>query len=693
MSTGEKIQDADERRLAELGYKQELNRGWSGFQNFAISFTIISILAGCFTTYFQAWNNGGPIAISWGWLLISIPILMIGFCMSELVSAYPTAGGIYWWSSKLGGPAWGWFTGWFNLLGLIAIAASVDYAAAQFSNAILGLYGVDILGVNFGDSANIPGEVFGLFAIILTLHAIVNIAGSHLVAVLNSISVWWHVLGVAVIVVILVLAPSKHASISYVFTHTVNNSGFIDGSTSGLFFALYILPLGGLLTQYTITGFDASAHISEETHGAAESAPKGVWRSIFYSAIIGWVVLLAITFAAWNEKAINTVNDYGVGSSIQVFASSGMGTGAVKAILIIAVLGQLFCGMSCMTSASRMTYAFSRDGAIPGWRIWSKVNAARIPFYAVLFVAVLALIIALPALKYSKTTGGPVAFLAVVSIGVIGLYIAYVIPIFLRWRARDNFTPGPWTNGKKYKWMNLLATLWVALITIVFCLPVTPGGVPFDKDWNWSLVNYAPIVTGGVFLIVGIWWLVSARHTFTGPRRTIEEIDQEVVAGAQAALRAIGAEAGDLSPDRRPPVTAGAGDPRARDGSHDRQRPRHRLRSRLAADGVRGDRRPARDGHPRRPARPRVAAAARTRAGRPAGDLPLDAAPRDHRARAERAAAVGARSRRRDLRHRGAAARRRPGGGARRRCPRGARRAAGHRGRRDAAGGRARRAR
>ena len=125
---------ADEQRLAELGYKQELNRTWSGFQNFAISFTIISVLAGCFTTYYQAWNNGGPVAISWGWPIISAFILIIAFCMSELVSAFPTAGGIYWWASKLGSPVWGWFTGWFNLLGLIAILASVDYFAGQFAN-------------------------------------------------------------------------------------------------------------------------------------------------------------------------------------------------------------------------------------------------------------------------------------------------------------------------------------------------------------------------------------------------------------------------------------------------------------------------------------------------------------------------------------------------------------------------------
>lgn len=265
------IHHNDEQRLAQLGYKQELSRSWSGFQNFAISFTIISILAGCFTTYSQAWNNGGPVAISWGWPLISIPILIIGFCMSELVSAYPTAGGIYWWASKLGGAAWGWFTGWFNLVGLVAVTASVDYACAGFLNAVLGLYGLNVFGMNFGDTAHILAETFVLFLLILTLHTVVNIYTSHLVAVFNSVSVWWHVVGVAVIILVLIFVPDNHASADFVFTERLNNSGFGMGM-----FWFYVLPLGFLLTQYTITGFDSCAHISEETHGAAENAAKGV---------------------------------------------------------------------------------------------------------------------------------------------------------------------------------------------------------------------------------------------------------------------------------------------------------------------------------------------------------------------------------------------------------------------------------
>jgi amino acid transporter len=511
--------DADEKRLAELGYKQELNRSWSAFQNFGISFTIISILAGCLTTYYQGWNNGGPVAISWGWPIISAFILIIAFCMAELVSAFPTAGGIYWWSSKLGSPVWGWFTGWFNLLGLIAILASVDYFAGQFLATILGLYQVNVLGINFGDAKHLLSETFLMFALLLLLHVFINIRGSHLVARLNGVSVFWHVLGATALILVLIFAPSKHASFHDVFTMTQNNSGF-----SHSMFWWYVLPLGFLLTQYTITGFDASAHISEETHGADESAPKGVWRSVFYSAIGGYVLLLAITFAAAAHPG--AVNEGG--GTIFAVLESAMGTSWVKFILIVAVVGQTFCGMSCMTSASRMMYAFSRDGAVPGSRLWSRVNERRIPFNAVMAVAALALILTLPALKGNKA-GVTVAFTAVVSIGVIGLYLAYIIPIFLRWRMGDAFPSGPWTLGRKYKWMCFVSIVEVLIIVVIyFNAPFSSGGVPWESDFDWSLFNYTPVVTGGVFIAVGLWWMLSARKWFTGPRQTVSEIDAEL---------------------------------------------------------------------------------------------------------------------------------------------------------------------
>jgi amino acid transporter len=515
---------ADEQRLAELGYKQELHRGWSSFSNFAISFSIISVLAGCFTTYGQALKNGGPIAISIMWPLISVLILMVAFSMSELASAMPTAGGIYYWASKLGGAGWGWFTGWFNLIGLVAVVASVDYVCATFLMNLLGLYNAHIF-FNFtkaaaGTDVHYSAHVnFALFAVLLTFHGLLNVFSSHLVSLFNAVSVWWHVIGVAVIVIILIAVPSHHASLSYVFGHRANVSGF-----SSHMYWFYVLPLGFLLTMYTITGYDASAHVSEETHGSAESAPKGVWRSVFYSAVIGWIVLLAITFAIQTGQEGEILK---AGFPALTIFSTALSSAATKAVVLISTVGQIFCGMACVTSASRMTFAFSRDGAVPGHNLWRRLGKNRTPTWAVLFVCLFAAIITFPA-YFPNHLGTPVAFLAVTSISVIGLYIAYTIPVFLRWRMGDGFQPGPWTLGSKYKWMNPIAFTWVGLCVIIFCLPFAPEGVFFKSGFNWSAVNYAPLVTGGVMLFVTIWYLVSAKRSFTGPIRTIEELDAAV---------------------------------------------------------------------------------------------------------------------------------------------------------------------
>jgi amino acid transporter len=506
---------ADEQRLAELGYKQELKRGWSGFSNFAISFSIISILAGCFTSYGQAFNNGGPVAISIGWPVISVLILCVAFSMSELASAMPTAGGIYYWASKLGGPGWGWFTGWFNLIGLVAVVASVDFAAANFLQALLSMLGVGFIEHSGATAIHYNAHwVFALFLIILIAHGLINVFSSHLVSLFNGISVWWHVVGVAAIVVILIVGPSHHASFSYVF----GTRAF--GGFGHHMYWFYVLPLGFLLTMYTITGYDASAHVSEETNDAARQAPKGVWRSVFYSAVIGYILLLALTFA------VKKADVAGIGSSgfpAITLLQDALSSTAAKVIVAISTIGQLFCGMACVTSASRMTFAFSRDGAIPGHNLWRRLGANKTPTWAVLFVIIAAAIVTVPGLF--PTNGVPVAFFAVTSISVIGLYIAYTIPIYLRWRMGDRFQAGPWTLGKKYKWVNLIAVVWVALCVIIFSLPVSPAAVYFKSGFNWGSVNYAPLVTLGIMAVVTIWYLVSARHTFTGPVNTFDELD------------------------------------------------------------------------------------------------------------------------------------------------------------------------
>jgi len=526
-SPGTRPMNDDERLLAELGYKQELERSWGGFTNFAISFSIISILAGCFTNFFAAWNNGGPVMISIGWPVVAALILVVALCMAEIVSSMPTAGGIYYWSAKLGGPSWSWFTGWFNLIGLVAVVASVDYACASFASYTFGLFKPSY------DAFNLK-YIFLIFLVILCIHVLLNLFPSHVLSYWNNTSAYWHIVGAAIIVLVLIFGPTSHQSASFVFTHWINNSGFSGGSTSSLKFFLYVVPLGVILTQYTITGFDASAHLSEETTGAAKAAAQGMWRSVFYSAIGGWILLLCFLFAATHVNYIST-SPYGAGSSIGIFASA-LGLAGFKTVMVISTIGQFFCGGSGLTSASRMMYAFSRDRAVPGHQIWSKVASNRAPRNATLAMATIAAIVTLPAL-YGNAARVPVAFYALASVTVVGLYIAYIIPVYLRWRMGDSFVAGPWTLGSRYRWMCPVAVVEVIVICIIAFMPTSPGGIPGQPGFAWDngLINYCPIIVGAVALYAWLSWSLWAKNWFTGPIRTIDLPDETSVAAPTPA--------------------------------------------------------------------------------------------------------------------------------------------------------------
>lgn len=507
----------DERQLAGLGYKQELSRAWSGFTNFAISFTIISVLAGPVTNFSFAWNAGGPSAIAIGWPILCGFVLLVAFSMAELTSAMPTAGGPYWWAAKLGGKGWSWFTGWFNIVGLVGIVAGVGYGAAFFLQALLSLYGLNVLGINFAtkNPSTILHETFLLFLLILVLYTVVNIFADRLLAIFNNISVGWHVLGVLVIVALVAFVPSHHASLGFVFGHRLNNTGFHGGHISGAFYWLYILPIGFILTMYTQTGYDASAHTAEETRGAAIGAARGVWRSVFYSAIAGWALLLALDFAATHVSAINAAG----GGSIPV-VETALSSWAAKFVLLIFTVGQLFCGAAGLTSASRTWYAFSRDRGMPGWWLFQRVNAKRVPLYAVLAVSIVSLIITVPA-YFGTKTGVPWAYFAITAICTVGLYLAYIIPVYLRLRMGDRFQPGAWNLGRRYKWVNIGAIAFVVLVIYSLDIPTVPAGVPWNHGFSWTSVNYSPLVLL-VGVIVAIWWWAGAKNRYTGPVRTID---------------------------------------------------------------------------------------------------------------------------------------------------------------------------
>ncbi|HKS98623.1 MAG TPA: amino acid permease [Rugosimonospora sp.] len=486
---------SDEALLAQLGYKQELRRRLSGFSNFAVSFSIISILAGAITSYGIAMTAGGPLSIVVGWVFVGAMVTLVALAMAEVCSAYPTAGGLYWWASHLAQrnkAAWAWFVGWFNFLGEVAVTAAIDFGAAITTTAFLSL--------TTGLTVN-KWNTLLVFLIIIAAHGLLNTFGVNLVKLLSDVSAWWHLVGVAVIFLVLAIVPDHHQSLGHVFFQVKNETGF--GFTGA---AVYAVLIGLLMAQYTYTGYDASAHVAEETHDAARSAPRGVVSSVVVSVIAGFFLLFAITWAIQNYEAERTTAT-GLPPA-QIFIDAA-GRHLGEFLLFICVVAQFFCGMASVTANSRMSYAFSRDGALPGSRIWAKVNPRTgTPTNSIWLCVVCSTVLVLPSL-WNNT-----AYLAVTSIAVIGLYIAYVAPVFLRLRNPD-FQRGPWHLGRWSGPVGWAAIVWVVIICVLFVLPTTsPMTV---VNFNYTIVAVAVVVGGA-----SLWWFASARTWFTGPRHNVE---------------------------------------------------------------------------------------------------------------------------------------------------------------------------
>jgi len=499
----------DERTLHKLGYAQELFRAMGGFQNFAISFTIISILAGCLTSYYIAFNWGGPVAVTWGWLLVGAMSTIVALAMAEIASAFPTAGGLYYWASKLGSPAWGWFTGWFNLVGQIAVTAAIGYGLAIFATALLNFW------FDYPASSN---WIFVTYTAVMLLAVGLNFLNVRVTSLLNTVSAYWHMVGVLVIVLVLIVVPDNHQSFGYVFGETINNSGFSGSGFSSIVF-WYVFGIGLLMAQYTMTGYDASAHMAEETHQASRAAAVGMWMSVFVSMIFGWMLLLAVTFAIPDTQGVLDA----AGNAVVYIWSESMSQSWAEFLLLIAVVAQTFCLTASVTSASRMMFAFSRDRAVPGHRIWRQVGANRVPQMAVIGIGVLSWALMIPTLWNAV-----VGYLVGTSIAVIGLYIAFILPVILRLRLGDRFEHGAWSLGSNYKLVDTIAIVWVAVICILFMAPIAPTGIPWKDGFDWNVLNYAPLTVGGALLLFGGWWLVSANRWFKGPVRmgTEEELER-----------------------------------------------------------------------------------------------------------------------------------------------------------------------
>ncbi|RCH92951.1 hypothetical protein CU098_008192 [Rhizopus stolonifer] len=489
--TAEEIEARDAARLNELGYKQELKRELSSLGNYGVALSVVCISSGLSSLFEYGLTTGGPIVMVWGWVVVVFFTMMVALAMAEISSAYPTSGGLYWWAARLSSrryaPFASWMTGWFNLIGQFAVTASINYGIASMLTAVI------TIGTN-GAWVPTQGAIVGLHVAMCVTQGVANSLGPKVMSGVNNISTWWQVLAPAVIMITMAAKAPSHQTARFVFTEFNNSTGW--SSTA------YVTIIGILQAQFTLTGYDSSAHMSEETKNAEISGPVGMVMAVIVSSVMGFCFILAFLFCMQDlDTTINSTTGFPV---MQIMFDSVGDAGAV-CLMVMLIIACWQCGFASVTANSRMIYAFSRDGAIPGSQYWHVIDIKRqSPINAVWFSVLIASLLGLPSL------GNSTAFSAITSVATIGLYISYGVPIFAKLVNRDSFVRGPLHLGRFSNVIGSIAVFWIALITILFVLPPNYPITAVN-------MNYACLAVGAVLLGAGGRWAIDARKWFKGP--------------------------------------------------------------------------------------------------------------------------------------------------------------------------------
>jgi amino acid transporter len=441
-----------------------------GFSNFAVSFSVISILTGATQLYGYGLAHGGPLQITAGWWLVSFFTLTVALAMAELASAYPTAGALYHWATWLGGKRMGWFTACFNTIGQFAILAGIDYGLAMFLVSPLKEF------------AGITVDPRVLYVGLLLSHAILNHVGIRVVAWLNNFSAWYHIAVVALILACLAMAGFRQPP--EFLLHFKASDGYSPG---------YSFLIGLLLAQWTLTGYDASAHVSEETVNPRKNAPWGIFLAVVISVVFGSLMLSAITLSIPDlDQAVG----FGDGALTEIFRMR-LGSGLASLLIFLIAGAMWLCGVASLTSASRMVYAFARDGGLPMSSLWARVSPRfRTPAHAIWGITVLAAVLVSIVDLLS----------AVVSMAVISLYLSYGLPVLARLRVRfggQRDEIGPWNLGRWSTANACVAVAWIATIMVLFVLP------PNQMVGKLMSILLAALVA---------LWVLYVRHHFKGPK-------------------------------------------------------------------------------------------------------------------------------------------------------------------------------
>ena len=479
------ITDHDAAELKKMGYEQELNRHMGGFSNFAISFSIICILAGGISAFPLALGAAGGASVGIGWLVGGVFAAIVALAMAQISSSYPTAGGLYHWGSILGGKGYGWCTAWFNLLGLIFVVASVNFGVYDFffKGLVLPTLGVDT--ANFG-----YGYQTFYIALFTAIQAVLIYRFPKITTKLTDLSGYLIMIIATVLTISLLVYNQTPLDFSRLttFTNFTGTEGSVWPASEGMMFPFL---LGLLLAVYTITGFDASAHIAEETKNAAYVVPKGIITSVVYSVIFGYIMICTFVLVM---PDVQTGVKQGFGFFAELLKTLPASLEIALGLGIFLV--NFLCGLACLTSTSRMMYAFARDGGLPASKFLRQVNPTlKTPVVAVWVSAILALIATLYAAAFSVLAVGCAVF----------LYISYIMPtaagIFAEGKTWKH--KGPFDLKGLSKPIAILAVIGGGFLVIVGVQP------PNEKV---LYVTIAMLVVMGIF-----WFLLGEKNRFKGP--------------------------------------------------------------------------------------------------------------------------------------------------------------------------------
>jgi amino acid transporter len=508
----DKDKHEDLKVLHGMGYAQELSRSMSRFSNFAISFSIICILSGGINSFAQAISSVGGAGAGIGWIVGCLLSGMFALAMAQIASAFPTAGGLYHWASILGSRFWGWLTAWLNLLGLITVLGAINIGTAYFFagtfGGMFGFTGTDM-------------QVVVFVAAITILQAVFNHVGIRVTTFLTDISGYIIFATTAVLVIAcLYFAPAIDISRLWTFTNFSGEAGGNVFPQSDNVAYLFLLCL--LLPVYTITGYDASAHTSEETKNAAMSVPKGIIHAVFWSSIIGWVMICAITLAI-PDMAVAASQGWGMFFGT---INAIMPAGLAQVIFLGILIAQFLCGLATVTSASRMLFAFARDDGMPvGSKALATVSPTyRTPVNAIWTSTVLCILYVVLAL--SIKVAGTSIYVIVVNSTLVFLFLSFTVPLVCGLFAFGTAKwpkPGPWAmSAGVYKLITVLAVIGMGVILFIAVAP------PNER------VLY--VVAGFIALALILWVAVENRR-FEGPP-TGEKIAarKAVIAAAEKAV-------------------------------------------------------------------------------------------------------------------------------------------------------------